>query len=65
MERIVIDQCHMILESTDHWRPKVRQLEHMAGKGVQMLYLTTTLALSEEAAFYEVVDVPEREMFTL
>lgn len=30
-----------------------------------MLYLTATLLPSEEAAFYEAVGVPEREMFTL
>jgi len=65
LERIVIDECHMILESTDQWRPKVRQLKEMAGRGVQMLYLTATLLPSEEAAFHEAVDVPEREMFTL
>jgi superfamily II DNA helicase RecQ len=37
----------------------------MAGKGVQVLYLTATLLPSEEAAFHEAIDVPEREMFTL
>jgi superfamily II DNA/RNA helicase len=65
LERIVIDECHMILESTDQWRPKVRQLKEMAGKGVQVLYLTATLPPSEEAAFHEAIGVPEREMFTL
>jgi hypothetical protein len=30
-----------------------------------VLYLTATLLPSEEAAFYEAVDVLEREMFTL
>jgi superfamily II DNA helicase RecQ len=52
-ERIVIDECYMILESTDQWRLKVRQLKEMAGKGVQVLYLTATLPPSEEAAFHE------------
>jgi hypothetical protein len=37
----------------------------MAGRGVQVLYLTATLLPSEEAAFHEAVGVPEREMFTL
>jgi hypothetical protein len=37
----------------------------MAGRGVQMLYLTAILLLSKEAAFYEAVGVLEREMFTL
>jgi hypothetical protein len=37
----------------------------MAGKGVQVLYLTATLLLSKEAAFYKAVGVLEREMFIL
>jgi superfamily II DNA helicase RecQ len=37
----------------------------MAGRGIQVLYLTATLLLSKEAAFYKAVGVPEREMFTL
>jgi superfamily II DNA helicase RecQ len=65
LERIVINECHMILESTDQWRPKVRQLKEMAGKGMQVLYLTVTLPPSGEAAFHEAVGVLEREMFTL
>jgi superfamily II DNA helicase RecQ len=65
LERIVIDEYHMILESTDRWRPKVRRLKEIAGRGVQVLYLTATLPPSEEAAFHEAVGVPEREMFTL
>jgi superfamily II DNA helicase RecQ len=65
LEQIVIDEYHMILESTDQWRPKVRQLKEIAGKGVQVLYLTATLLPSEEAAFHEAIGVPEREMFIL
>jgi superfamily II DNA helicase RecQ len=65
LERIVIDECHMILESTDQWRPKVRQLKEMAGKGVQVLYLTATLPPNEEAAFHEAVGGPERDILTL
>jgi hypothetical protein len=40
-------------------------LKEMARKGIQVLYLTATLLLSEEATFYEAVGVLEREMFTL
>jgi superfamily II DNA helicase RecQ len=65
LEQIVIDECHMILESTDQWWPKVQQLKEMARKGIQVLYLTATLLLSEEAVFHEAVGVPEREVFTL
>ena len=34
LERIVIDKCHLIMESTDSWRPKVRELRMLAVKGV-------------------------------
>jgi len=40
-------------------------LKEIAGKGIQVLYLTATLPLSKEAAFYEAIGIPEREMFTL
>jgi ABC-type cobalt transport system substrate-binding protein len=40
-------------------------LKEIARKGIQVLYLTATLLPSEEAAFYKVVGVLEREMFTL
>jgi hypothetical protein len=40
-------------------------LKEIAGKGIQVLYLTATLPPSEEAAFYKAVGIPEREMFTL
>jgi superfamily II DNA helicase RecQ len=71
LERIVIDECYMILESTDQWWPKVRQLKEMAGKGVWVFYLTATLTPREEAAFHEeaasheAVGVPERDILTL
>jgi superfamily II DNA helicase RecQ len=55
----------MILESTYKWRPKLHQLREIAGKGVQVLYLTATLPPSDKIAFHEAIGVPEREMCIL
>lgn len=33
LERIIVDECHKILESTAAWRPKVLDVCQMAGKG--------------------------------
>ena len=40
-------------------------MKEMAGKSVQVLYLTATLLLSKEATFHEAVGILEREMFIL
>jgi superfamily II DNA/RNA helicase len=62
LERIVIDECHTILESTAEWRPKVLQLCEMAQKGVQVLYLTATLPPGEEPQFYNAIGVPDTDV---
>ena len=62
LDRIVIDECHIILCSTAEWRPKVLQLREMAEKSVQVLYLTATLPPSEEPQFYNAIRVPETEV---
>lgn len=65
LERIVIDECHMILESTPKWRPKMRELYKMTTKGVQVVFLTATLPPCDEAAFFDMVRVPEQKMHVL
>ncbi|KAK5108236.1 hypothetical protein LTR85_005380 [Meristemomyces frigidus] len=62
LERIVVDECHMILESTPKWRPKMRELRQIATKGVQVVYLTATLPPSNEPAFFEAIGVPPQEI---
>ncbi|KAL9628824.1 MAG: hypothetical protein Q9204_005638 [Flavoplaca sp. TL-2023a] len=62
LERIVIDECHTVLESSADWRPKVLQLCEMARKGVQVVYLTATLPPSKEPAFFDIIGVQEADM---
>ncbi len=37
---LVIDECYLVLDSVDGWRPRVLQLSEMAENGCQMVYLT-------------------------
>ncbi len=62
LERIVIDECHTILESTADWRPRVLELCQMTEKGVQVVFLTATLPPSKEPAFFNVVGVQEDDV---
>jgi superfamily II DNA helicase RecQ len=62
LDRIVIDECHTILESTAKWRPDVLRLKELSDKGVQVVYLTATLPPSDEVMFNEAVGVLSSDM---
>lgn len=64
LDRIVVDECHAVLDSTARFRPKLRELGRMVTRRVQMVYLTATLPPSDEAEFMEImkVDVPEEHV---
>jgi superfamily II DNA helicase RecQ len=64
LERIVIDECHTVLESTEEWRPEVRRLREMGGKGTQVVFLTATLPPTDESRFFDAVGL-EREATTV
>lgn len=60
LERIVIDECHTVLESTEEWRPEVRRLREMGGKGTQVVLLTATLPPSDESRFFDAIGLERR-----
>ena len=57
LDRIVIDECHTILDGTPKFRPKLRQLGELGLKGVQMVYLTATLPPRDEDEFYQLTHI--------
>jgi len=63
LDRIVVDKCHVMLDSTREWRPQIRQLIKITEKGVQVVYLTATLPPKNEPEFYEVVGVKEGDVY--
>lgn len=62
LDRIVIDECHVVLESTDKWRPQMKQLVEMGEKGTQVVYLTATMPPAEEKRFLQVMGIKREEM---
>ena len=62
LDRIVIDECHVVLDSIREWRPQIKQLIEMTEKGVQVVYLTATLPPKNEPQFYEIMGLDEENV---
>ena len=60
LDRIVVDESHIVLDSTETWRPKVLELAEFARKGCQMVYLTATLPPKEESSWLEAMGLEKR-----
>lgn len=66
LDRIVIDECHTILDSRPDFRPKMKEAGGVLVKrGVQMVYLTATLCPGEEQEFMQImkVQIPQQQKF--
>jgi hypothetical protein len=62
LDRIVIDECHTVLDSRPDFRPEMRKAgAMMIDRGVQMVYLTATLSPADEAEFLDImkVEIPD------
>lgn len=58
LDRVVVDECHMILDAGDSFRPQLRALgPTIAEWGVQRIFLTATLSPRDEPAFFHVAQV--------
>jgi len=56
LDRIVIDECHTVLQSRPDFRPKMREAGAvLKARGKQMIFLTATLAPASEAEFFEIM----------
>ena len=61
LERIVIDECHVVLDSVNGWREKMFELKEMASKGCQMVWMTATLPPKNEIEWMAAMGVNEEE----
>jgi superfamily II DNA helicase RecQ len=62
LDRIVIDEYYMVLESIDKWRLQMKQLVEMGEKGTQVVYLIATLPLAEEGRFLQSIGMRREEV---
>ena len=71
LDRIAIDECHVILDSlpANHsgpsWRPAFLELVKMGTLGVQVVYLTATLPVSDEPALLSAYGIEPSQLRTL
>ena len=57
LDRIVVDECHMLLDSTSTYRTAVTRLRGLATMEAPLLFLTATLPPSLEAEFWRRLDL--------
>ena len=54
LDRIVIDECHVVLEASETWRPRILSVVKDFGFAeTQVVYLTATWPQRFEPQFYE------------
>ena len=62
LDRIVVDECHMVLDSTEEFRPKMRELGQVLGEaGAQVVFLTATLGPADEEGFCRTMGIRRKE----
>jgi superfamily II DNA helicase RecQ len=62
LERVIIDECHSVLQSTKKFRPKVLQLRELISRQTQVVCLTATLPPRREPAFMSTMDMQPSEV---
>jgi len=60
LDRIVVDECHVVLDSVDGWRTRMLALRNLVMVETQMVYLTATLRPSEEELFIRLMGLPPK-----
>ena len=62
LDRIVVDECHTVLDSTEEFRPKMRELGQVLGEaGAQVVFLTATLGPADEEGFSRTMGIRRKE----
>jgi len=60
LDRIVVDECHLILNNQKDFRPAMAQLSRLTAAQTQMVYLTATLPpIDERRLFHRIRAEPE------
>jgi len=61
LDRIVVDECHVVLDSTEGWRSRMLGLRDLVRAETQLVYLTATMRPSEEGEFLRLMGLPGKE----
>jgi superfamily II DNA helicase RecQ len=61
LDRIVIDECYVVLDSVDSFRGRMLALRTLLRAETQIVYLTATLRPREEQQFIKAMGLPPKE----
>ncbi|KAK7179485.1 hypothetical protein PSPO01_14497 [Paraphaeosphaeria sporulosa] len=61
LDRIVVDECHVVLDSLDGFRSWMLALKYLVRAETQMVYLTATLRPREEQQFIDAMGLPPKK----
>jgi RecQ family ATP-dependent DNA helicase len=62
LDRIVIDECHILLNRRESFRPMIKNLSKLTASCVQMVLLTGTLPVSLQSELYQQMGFLEHEV---
>jgi superfamily II DNA helicase RecQ len=61
LEQIVVDECHVVLDSLDRFRSRMLALRNLVQAETQIVYLTATLQPREEQQFINKIRLPPKK----
>ena len=61
LDRVVVDECHIILDCTQSWRTRVLGLRNLVKVETQLVYLSATIQPSAESKFISLMGLPPKE----
>ncbi|KAH7383388.1 P-loop containing nucleoside triphosphate hydrolase protein [Cadophora sp. MPI-SDFR-AT-0126] len=61
LDRIIIDECHTVLQSRPDFRPKMKDAGAvLKERGKPMIFLTAILSPASEAEFFDIMQIPQQ-----
>jgi superfamily II DNA helicase RecQ len=61
LDQIVVDKCHVVLDSLDGFRSRMLALRNLVQAETQIVYLTATLRPREEQQFINAIGLPPKK----
>lgn len=61
LDRVVVDECHVVLDSRGGWRKDILELRKLVKFETQLVYLTATLMPDEEREFIRCMSLPPKD----
>lgn len=63
LDRVFVDECHLVLDSSDAFRPGMREMGRVLGSlGVQLVFLTATLSPYDVRHFGDLMALPQSRL---